>query len=348
MHALKLIRIERPDYSKFCEIVDKFIDLTLEQSSFYILPLKEYKEDIKIDKYLGIFLINLIFKAGVYDSNIVTHSLKRLLEDKNVLYFTNMNLTTKDKRISIIYCFVNLTELLYSNKYDYPEFFEHFCSKTDILNNLLKIFENFQEIEFIPKSDESNPLVPTALIMALDSLKTEFAKENVTRVGIVRDMDLNTVESRLLLVNNAMKGAYEIISGEINKVNELITINLIAKDTRREYTIDFACHFVNLNGTGEIEDILKAIKVKDSPVADCIDEHLPKCLMGSTQELKKKELVKLWLNNYIRFDTLQSNERKEKNTSMENVMKTRTALFDFSSKLKELEELKGFLKMMSE
>ena len=231
-----------------------------------------------------------------------------------------------------------------SDKYIFEAILRH-IQKQD---NIEVVPDSFQEIEFIPKSDESNPLVPTALIMALDSLKTEFAKENVTRVGIVRDMDLNTVESRLLLVNNAMKGAYEIISGEINKVNELITINLIAKDTRREYTIDFACHFVNLNGTGEIEDILKAIKVKDSPVADCIDEHLTTCLMGSTQELKKKELVKLWLNNYIRFDTLQSNERKEKNTSMENVMKTRTALFDFSSKLKELEELKGFLKMMSE
>ncbi len=68
--------------------------------------------------------------------------------------------------------------------------------------------DNVQEIEFILKADESDPLNPTALIKALDNLTSEFSKENITRVGIVRDMDLNTLDNRILLVNNAIKGAY--------------------------------------------------------------------------------------------------------------------------------------------
>ena len=208
--------------------------------------------------------------------------------------------------------------------------------------------DNVQEIEFILKADESNPLTPTALILALDNLTSEFSKENITRVGIVRDMDLNTLENRILLVNNAIKGAYEITSGEIKNVNELTPIKLVDKVARREYNINFACHFVNLNGSGEIEDILKAIKAQDSPIADCVDEHLPKCLKISEEQIKKKALVKLWINNYIRFDTLLPKDRNSKNTSMKSVMEKRTSLFDFESKLKEFEELKVFLKMMSE
>ena len=213
----------------------------------------------------------------------------------------------------------------------------------------LEVFpEQNTEIEYVIKSDESNVEKPSGLIDALNNLTEGFSKQHITRVGIIRDIDFNTLESRILLVNNAIRSAYKIIYGELKNVNQLTTIQLIDKDTQREYKIDFACHFVSLNGSGEIEDILKSIKCKPSPIADCVDEHLPNCLIASNQELKDKDLVKLWLNHYQRYDTLPKNKRKSPFTEMTHIMKNRTEIFDFDNNLKELLELKSFLRMMSE
>ncbi len=72
------------------------------------------------------------------------------------------------------------------------------------------------------------------------------------------------------------------------------------------------------------------------------------CLKITEKELTQKQLVKLWLNNYLRYDTLPANKGDGKNTSMKSVMEKRTDLFKFEEDIKELNELKTFLKMMSE
>ena len=109
----------------------------------------------------------------------------------------------------------------------------------------------------------------------------------------------------------------------------------------------FACHFVHLNNKGEIEDILKEIKAKSSPVADCVDEQLPICLEINGDELREKDLVKLWFNNYQRYDNLPKSDRKSPYTTAKYIMEHRTDLFDFDKDVVELNELKQFLLMMS-
>ena len=96
-----------------------------------------------------------------------------------------------------------------------------------------------------------------------------------------------------------------------------------------------------------LEDILKAIKDKPSPIADCIDNHLPNCLEMTDVELREKDLVKLWFNHYQRYDTLPKKYRKNPYTKTDYIMENRTDIFDFDKDVPELNELKSFLQMMT-
>ncbi len=197
----------------------------------------------------------------------------------------------------------------------------------------------------VPK--ESNPNSPTQLITALQSFINEFSRKKYNKVGIIMDMDNSGLEKMLMTINTALEKAYTNHKiKKLEKVNTLYSFSFL--ENEEEVTIQFACHFVNLNGKGEIEDILKAIKKQNSPVADCVDEHLKECLKNKHEELRDKDLVKIWINHYQRFDTLIKKERGEANTSWVNVMQKRASdLFDFDRDLKELNELKNFLNLMN-
>jgi hypothetical protein len=105
-----------------------------------------------------------------------------------------------------------------------------------------------------------------------------------------------------------------------------------------------------LNDKGEIEDLLKAIKSFPSPLADCIDSKLPQCLQENLiEDLRDKDLIKLWINNYQRYDTLAKDKRTAKFTKWENVMKDRSDIFDFGKdSVPELVKLKEYLLMVTE
>ncbi|MEA5425022.1 DUF3226 domain-containing protein [Arcicella lustrica] len=203
-------------------------------------------------------------------------------------------------------------------------------------------------IEWKSVQDERNTEKPTALIRALVGLRNDFNKEKYDKVGIIRDMDDRTKEERISLINNALKEAYpDEVNAEIEDVNSLLPITFIQNSTENELTIRFACHFVNLNGQGEIEDILKAIKKLPSEIADCIDAHLPECLRNDDEKLRDKELVKLWINHYLRYDTLTKADRNSNYTKWENVMKYRAEdLFDFQQEIPELQALVSFLRLL--
>lgn len=203
--------------------------------------------------------------------------------------------------------------------------------------------------EFV--SAEKNADEPTALIAGLRSLKNDIFNEKYDKIAIIQDIDNNSKENRLRLVNNAFKVAYPSEYQEITDTNILVPFNFIQDSDDVEITVQVACHFVGLTTDeikkGEIEDILKAIKTQPSPLADCIDEHLPKCMQVSEEELRDKDLVKLWINHYQRYDTLPKKKRNFRATTWENVMTKRAFLFDFNrDEITDLRELKFFLKMM--
>lgn len=202
-------------------------------------------------------------------------------------------------------------------------------------------------------ADEKNPLKPSGLIKGLKALRNDINIGKYDKIAIIKDMDTNSKADRLLLVNNALREAYPNEAQPLEDVNSLIPFTFKQEDSE-DTIVHFACYFVHVitdEGAckGEIEDILKAIKMQPSPIADCVDMLLPNCLKANNEdELREKDLVKLWFNNYQRYDTLYKKDRKFPFTTTEFIMKNRTDIFDFDKDLPEFNELKAFLKRMSE
>jgi hypothetical protein len=234
-----------------------------------------------------------------------------------------------------------------NDQYTFEAIIRHFGLTDDLLVNPKPKIIDFQSI---PK--ENNPNKPTALILELRALKNDFSNEKYDKVGIIRDMDNSSEAEMLLLINNALQEAYPVEYKEIKFCNIPVPFEFKQNSTGNKLTIHFACHFVGVNSSGvrigEIEDILKAIKSKPSPLADCVDKHLPECfeLLGE-KGLRDKDLVKLWINHYQRYDTLAKKNRTYESTSWKNVMEIRSEIFDFKSDLPEFQELTGFLKNMA-
>lgn len=228
-----------------------------------------------------------------------------------------------------------------SDKYTFEAIIRHI----NLQDNLSVI--HTPDIEWKSIADENNPSRPNALIKGLKSLLNDISKEKYDKIGIIRDMDTNTKENRLLLVNNALREAYSDVAQELTDVNRLFPFSFLQNSTGNSLIVHFACHFVHLNNKGEIEDILKAIKTQPSPLADCVDEHLPACLGINEDELREKDLVKLWFNHYQRYDTLSKEQRKSPFTTIKHIMEQRTHLFNFDKDVPELNELKQFLRMMN-
>ncbi len=183
----------------------------------------------------------------------------------------------------------------------------------------------------------------------LDSSKLETAlaenmalivKGKIQRIGILIDQDKKTKAERLAFVSQAATKAFgqDI---ELTAVNTFYTISL-EKDT----DFELACHFTNVDGSGELETLLKAIKKKDSTFADCL-EAWKTCLEAKGKTIKPKDFDKFWLSNYIRFDTCSSKERKQaaKKCSQQNFdyILEHKDIFDLNST--KLTELKSFLSL---
>ncbi|EIJ43794.1 hypothetical protein BegalDRAFT_2966 [Beggiatoa alba B18LD] len=217
------------------------------------------------------------------------------------------------------------------------------------LNDNLEI-KSTDDIDWQSTPKESNPEKPTALINALKNRISEFSKGKYDRVGIINDIDQSKSEDLLATINNALKIAYPNEYKKISQPNELVSFSFENTSTEEVYEVSFACYFVHLNQCGEIENLLKTAKEKDSELADCIHQCSKECLEQLRKEdlkLKDKDLVKLWINNYIRYDTLPKKDRNAKNTTWETVMKERQPkeqLFNFNHDV--FKELKAFLTLM--
>lgn len=206
------------------------------------------------------------------------------------------------------------------------------------------------EIDWEISSAESNPEKPTGLVKTFKSLLNDIRSGSIERIGVIWDIDTDA-NQKLKTVLTAFNLAFgsDVIINLFTKPNEFGSI-IFDSGKPEEIEIQIACHFVGINGSGEIEDVLKAIKLQASPLADCIDTNLPHCLKANgITDVNDKELVKLWINNYQRYDNLTKKDRTVANTKWENVMiKRGVQLFDFSrDEVPELKELKAFLEMMT-
>ncbi len=153
----------------------------------------------------------------------------------------------------------------------------------------------------------------------------------LSKIGIILDMDNSTQNERILLINKCLKQAlidcgYVAPSILLSTINEFIDISI-----DESLNIKVACFFTNVDGEGELETVLKAIKSDKYPsiFADCLYEGWQNCLKekgikivsrGEQGDFTDKELLKLWVDFYKRFDTLKKKERNEKNTDWRGIM----------------------------
>lgn len=189
--------------------------------------------------------------------------------------------------------------------------------------------------------------IPVGLAKSLLSLFTEINKEKYDKVAVIWDADDLGIPKRVEQIGNALENAkvdYQASNPNIPVVfARLSSPNLPITLKVGHGECEFLCHIVNLKGNGEIEDILKELKDQPSPIADCVDDKMRECLrMNDEEQLREKDMVKLWINHYQRYDTLMKKERNWKNTTWQAMMNRGIFNLKADSPV-EYKELKDFL-----
>ncbi len=194
-----------------------------------------------------------------------------------------------------------------------------------------------------------NGLSQKKLSIKLEELLDEVAKKGLYKIGVVIDIDEFSTAERLNLVTNSLNQALKNkniapIEKGFEKINQFISVPI-----DETITVEIACFFTNLNGKGELETVLKAIKTQDSVYADCLLAWRD-CLEKGGQSISQKDFDKFWLSNYIRFDTCSKKDKtqSERKCSLQNfdyIMENKSTIFNFDSEI--LTDLTSYLNLFS-
>jgi len=153
------------------------------------------------------------------------------------------------------------------------------------------------------------------------SLKSQIAKNGIDKVGIIFDADNEGVEAKTQLIQKKI----DLVFGE---------------DSGTEFSI----YILNVDGKGELETLLKAIKSKQSPMADCLETWL-ECLSAKDIGVKQKDFDKLWIQIYHRYDCCSKKDQKQAGRKCSNEASIKKPIYDLDKP--ELVELKQFLTDLS-
>lgn len=206
-------------------------------------------------------------------------------------------------------------------------------SKNDkiFVEKILKIL-NFQNIEV------SEPICLIDECICLDGLGNLEKKlrdeklDSINKIGILIDADNEGVSKRIEEVNKILKNLD--INVEFNNINQL------KKDEKND--IEIACHILNIEDKGSLDNILKTIAKGKSEYADCL-ESWKKCLEEKGEKVSDTIFTKFWVNNYLRFDTCDKEEQKKSSKKCNFEKALEKDFWDFEHK--SLDSLKDFLKL---
>jgi hypothetical protein len=196
---------------------------------------------------------------------------------------------------------------------------------------------------FIDDFESLDGLNPTKLTVKLNDVFSEVAKKPIEKIGILLDIDNEGVANRIQLINDCLRYTKATSAQLISNTNELIRYEI------EGVNIEIACFLTNINGIGELETVLKAIKNRDSVYADCL-ESWKECLIRNGKTISDKDFDKFWVANYVRFDTCSNREsrRAGEKCSLQNfdyILEKTPPVFDFEHEV--LNELKDFLRLFS-
>ncbi len=171
----------------------------------------------------------------------------------------------------------------------------------------------------------------------LDALKNKISVDEDEKIGIIFDQDKHTVDARLKLINEVIVDVFGQNSEQLKTVNNFISLNA-DEDT----FFQLACYFTNLNGEGELDNILKKIATSDSLHAECLNSWVA-CLETNGVVFKPKDLLKEWVRVYARYDTCKGRERNQADRKCSLKAALLKPVWNFDDDC--LNELKEFLKL---
>jgi hypothetical protein len=155
------------------------------------------------------------------------------------------------------------------------------------------------------------PIYKFESMSGLSQLKLQLTLENIAaqmdlkgkfqKIGILIDQDDKTNAERLTLISQAIAAAFPN-APTLKAINQFVPLN---------DDLQIGCCLTHVEGKGELETLLRAIHTQKAPYADCL-ESWRSCVEEADPNLKiaQKEIDKLWINNYHRYDTCDLKERK--------------------------------------
>jgi uncharacterized protein YqgV (UPF0045/DUF77 family) len=179
----------------------------------------------------------------------------------------------------------------------------------------------------------------TKLTQALKSLKAEIQKEDIDRVGIIIDIDRHSETERIQFINDCIGKVFSDTI-PLDRVNQFIDLNF------EDYNVQLACYFTNVDGQGELETVLRAIKSQDSTYADCLHSWR-ECLTNQGKEITDKDFDKFWVANYTRYDTCTNKDKKQagRKCTLDYALQTKISVWNFDHPI--LDKLKVFFKLFN-
>jgi len=178
----------------------------------------------------------------------------------------------------------------------------------------------------------------TKLTASLASLKNKSRKEEIQSIGIILDQDDKSIDKLLNQVNSAIKEAFGLKSDilqEPNKFEEL--------EVDESISLKIGLYLQNINGTGNLETVLKTIKKGSSEHADCLDLWKT-CIESKDLSIKDQDFNKFWIQIYQRYDQCSNRERKQAGRKCNNEASMKKDIWNFEHP--SLDELKDFLEKM--
>ncbi|MEG4580994.1 hypothetical protein QUA71_15470 [Microcoleus sp. MON1_C5] len=147
-------------------------------------------------------------------------------------------------------------------------------------------------------------LSETELIKALKNLIRKIDRKDIEKIGIIIDIDNYSEQERLKFVDRCIKQVFEEAQS-LSSTKQFIDIC-----TERGTNAKLACYFTNVGGKGELETLLKAIKARESPHADCLNSWKT-CIESQGKQIDQKGFDKFWVSIYLRYDTCSNQEQTQ-------------------------------------
>lgn len=170
----------------------------------------------------------------------------------------------------------------------------------------------------------------------------QVKKKGIDRIGIVIDQDNKSIKERVELINKVIANSLGV-KDVLQDIAKLYSVPLNSRE------IKLGLCLTNVAGKGELETVLKAIKIGNSTYADCLQswqDCLVKKGVNGGYGLKQKELDKFWVQIFIRFDACTKKEQKQAGRKCNTQISMNKPIWNFDADC--LSEMRQFLKLFSE